>query len=121
VRTSTFSYFNGVNKFAVRLRVQQTASSPMWVRLRPLNTSIVSEAWFNISTGAIGSESWIGTPTITSLGGGWYRLNGSLDMTGVDVSGILAIEFGSANGVATILRNGENKIDIYDLRITRTS
>jgi hypothetical protein len=119
--SNNVTFYNGVNKFAVKLRVQQVSAAAMWARLTPGNVSVTGNASFNISAGTVGTEAWAGTPTIDSLGGGWYQIRGSLNMAGADLTGLFTVGIGDADNDGTIVRNGQNKMDYYDLRITRAS
>lgn len=116
--TNTLSFFNGINKFS--LKMKRVSGGP-WMRIRPQNVTIGSEAWFDLQNSAIGTEGWIGTPTIRSIGNSWLQLRGSLDMTGADVSGIFTLWMGDNNGDVIVSLNGTNVYHIHDLRITRVT
>jgi hypothetical protein len=119
VDMATLTFFNGVNRFRFKVKNSTKAAAAMWLRFAPVNTTIVSNAHFDITNGTVGTESWIGTPTITSLGSGWWQVDGSLDMTGADVAGAMRIQMGDADNDNTVLRNGTNTNLLHDLRITR--
>jgi hypothetical protein len=121
LNTTSFNFFSGVNRFRVKMKCSTSAAAAMWIRIRPINTSIVSATFFDITNGAVGTEAWIGTPTITSLGSGWFQIDGSLDMTGADVNGALNFDAGDANGDTSVVRNGTNVNLMYDLRVTRAT
>jgi len=55
--------------------VYAKAGTGSWLRLRALfiNNNTTDEAWFNLSTGALGTVQASVTATITSVGNGWYR------------------------------------------------
>ena len=55
--------------------VYAKAGTGSWLRIRALfiNNNTTDEAWFNLSTGALGTVQASVTATITSVGNGWYR------------------------------------------------
>ena len=55
--------------------VYAKAGTGNWLRLRALfiNNNTTDEAWFNLSTGTLGTVQASVTATITSVGNGWYR------------------------------------------------
>jgi hypothetical protein len=71
------------------LSVYAKAGTSTWLRL--FATSLSPYAWFNLSTGALGTVQSGATATITSVGNGWYRCtvssvsNGSLGIRLADV------------------------------------
>jgi hypothetical protein len=115
------TYFQGVNRFRLKVKNNGKAAAAMWLRINPASTTITSSGHFDITNGAVGTETWAGTPTITTLGNDWWQIDGSLDMTGADVSGSFDIRMGDADNDATVLRNGTNINAYYDIRITRTT
>jgi hypothetical protein len=44
-----------------------------WFRLRSFDGTSDKDVWFNLSTGQVGTTPAGATPSITSLGSGWYR------------------------------------------------
>jgi hypothetical protein len=113
-------YFQGVNRFRVKLKNTAKVAAAMWVRMAPVIVTITSSAHFDITNGAVGTESWIGTPTITSLGNGWWQIDGTLDMTGADVTGTMELRMGDADNDVTVVRSDNINL-VYDYRITRTT
>lgn len=119
IDASPITFYMGVNRFRAKMKVDVSVAAKMWARLIPINTTILSNAHFNLSDGAVGTESWIGTPTITALGGGWFEIDGTLDMTGADVAGGFSIQLGDINNDTTVVRSG-NKFSLYDFRVSHT-
>jgi hypothetical protein len=110
---NSLTYFAGVNRFRLKLKAVSSAAAKMWWRTSPASTTITGNTSFNLTDGTVGTEAWIGTPTLTSLGGGWYQMDGSLDMTGADVTGPFNGGMGDADN--------DGVVHLYDLRITRTT
>jgi hypothetical protein len=57
----------------VTLSIYAKANSLNWIWLRGVQNSANVRAWFNLSTGTIGTVETNGTANIESVGNGWYR------------------------------------------------
>jgi hypothetical protein len=55
------------------ISIYAKANSLNWVWLRGVQSSANVRAWFNLSTGTIGTVETNGTANIESVGNGWYR------------------------------------------------
>jgi hypothetical protein len=90
-----------------------------WVKLIPVSMTSLAFANFNASTGALGTETWVGTPGVFDVNG-WKMLSGVCDLTGADVTGTWSIQMAPTdNSTGTVVRNGTNIKDLYNIRFTR--
>ena len=91
--------------------VYAKAGTGSWLRLRALfiNNNTTDEAWFNLSTGALGTVQASVSATITSVGNGWYRcaLVGSTIST--NSASLLDVAVSNADNT----RNATNAQTIY--------
>ena len=55
------------------ISIYAKANSLNWIWLRGVQSSANVRAWFNLSTGTIGTVETNGTANIESIGNGWYR------------------------------------------------
>ena len=67
--SQTVSNTNGIYTFSLYAK----AGTATWLRLFASSTSPSAPAWFNLSTGVVGTVQGGATATITSVGDGWYR------------------------------------------------
>lgn len=78
--------------------------------------SAINYAWFNLSTGVVGSVSGTGvTATIQALGDGWYRC--ALTYTQVGTIGRIRIALTNANGVFSYQGDGTSGIYIWGAQL----
>ena len=116
---STVTFFNGVNK--VHATVKHSGGAA-WLRFAPASTTVVGNAHWNTSTGAIGtlSGAWTPTPVVFDIGSGWKMFSGTASMAGADVAGSFQYyKCGVDNNISSVTRNGTNIQDLYNIRITR--
>ena len=114
---SSATYFSGQVK--VHWTVKHVGGSA-FIKILPASMTTVAFVNFNASTGAIGTESWVGTPVTFDVPTGWKMFSGIIDMTGADVVGTWTISMCLTDNVTnTNTRNGSNIKDIYNLRFTR--
>jgi hypothetical protein len=114
---SSATYFSGAVK--VHLTVKHGGGS-QFIKLIPASMTATAFVNFNTSTGAIGTETFVGTPVAFDPASGWKMLSGVIDMTGADVIGTWNISMCLTDNVTnTNVRNGTNIKDIYNLRFTR--
>jgi hypothetical protein len=92
------------------------AGTAPWVRLGAVNiTSVTMSTWFNTATGAVGVAPGA---QVTSSGsdapitGGWRRVWTIFTM-GTDLTGNMQISLVSADGAATINRNGTQTLGVW--------
>jgi hypothetical protein len=103
----------------VHLTVKHQGGS-QFIKIVPASMTSVAFVNFNASTGAIGTETFVGTPVTYDVASGWKMLSGVIDMTGADVTGTWNISMGLTDNVLnTNVRNGTNIKDLYNLRFTR--
>jgi hypothetical protein len=111
------TYFSGQVK--VHLTVRHGGGS-QFIKITPTSMTTVAAVNFNASTGAIGTEAWVGTPVVYDVVTGWKMFSGVIDMTGADVVGTWTINICLTDNVTnTNVRNGTNIKDVYNLRFTR--
>jgi hypothetical protein len=115
------TFFNGVNKFHITVKHQGGAA-----HLRQIASGITvasATAWFNTSTGAIGTINaavWTPAPVVFDVGSGWKMLSGQGNLAGADVVGTWGLNKGVADNNLTIPSlDGTHIQDIYNIRITR--
>jgi len=91
-----------------------------WIKMLPSSMTSIAYVNWNTSTGAIGTETWVGTPVTFDVPTGWKMLSGIIDMTGADFTGAWTINMCLTDNVTnTGTRNGTNIKDLYNLRFTR--
>lgn len=79
-----------------------------FVEIALYDGTVNAKAWFNLSTGAVGTLSGGATASITSMGNGWYRCSATATMTAA--SGGFAIYSANADGVDTYTGDGASGI-----------
>jgi len=66
--------------------------------------------WFNLSTGAVGTENAGITGRIEDWGNGWYRCSISFQTDAADVAGNVYVGVADADGVTTATRDGNSTL-----------
>jgi hypothetical protein len=121
ITTTSSTFYSGVVKFRGKMKAISHTAAKAWVRFAVESMTGSGSAWFNLTDGAVGTETAVGTPTITSLGSSWYQLSASIDLTGSDIGGLFTIHMGDGDNDGTMTRDGNNSLALYDLRVTRAS
>jgi hypothetical protein len=96
------------------LSVYAKAGSRDFVYLRGVQSSINVIAWFNLSTGTVGTVQTNGTGKIESVGNGWYRC--SLTVANFQSPFELYVGLSNADNVTTYAGNGTGNILIQDFQ-----
>jgi hypothetical protein len=121
------TFFNGVNKFHFTYKQGGGAD---FARINTANLSVGSGTnTFQWSTGTNGAgNNWTGAtgtgggyaPFTIDMGAGWRMWSAACDCAGADLSGAFSWAKGMVNNVVgSILRNGTNITDLYNVRVTR--
>jgi hypothetical protein len=98
----------------VTLSVYAKAGTRNWVFLRGVQSSSNVRAWFNLSTGAIGTVEANGTAKIESVGNGWYRC--SLSIANFESGFEAYVGISSADNTPTYTGNGTGNILIQNFQ-----
>jgi len=98
----------------VTLSVYAKAGSRNFVYLRGVQSSTNVIAWFNLSTGTVGTVQTNGTAQIESVGNGWYRC--SLTVANFQSPFELYVGLSNADNLTTYAGNGTGNIFIQDFQ-----
>ena len=98
----------------VTLSVYAKAGTRNWVYLRGVQSSANVRAWFNLSTGAIGTVEANGTAKIESVGNGWYRC--SLTVANFQTGFESYIGVASADNASSYTGNGTGNVLIQNFQ-----
>lgn len=104
-------YHYGAGRYCVSAYVKPAGRN--WVLLRPHYGS-AANAWFNISTGTVGTVDSGVTANIWDVGNGWYRISHSFDFPSTPTYYQLMIETG--DGVTTYQGDGSSGVHIWGLQ-----
>jgi hypothetical protein len=85
-----------------------------WVRFHFETTSNTNLAWFNLSTGAVGTVS-LGSASIESMGSGWYRLS----ISGLTGGTSATVEFIAATGDNSHTRDNGKTAVLWGAQLNR--
>ena len=110
--TSNCVIFNGItitSGLEYTNSVYVKASGKTWTFIRGINDGV--GAWFNLSTGVVGSVQSGVTATITSIGSGWYRC--SVTQTSTSTTGRLVILIVDGDGSTAVTANGTDGLLIW--------
>jgi hypothetical protein len=111
------TYFSGPVKIHLTVRY---GGGSQWMKMLAVSMTSAAFVNWNNSTGAIGTETFTGTPVIFDVATGWKMLSGVADMTGADVVGTWNVTMELTDNVgSTNVRDGTNIKDLYNLRFTR--
>jgi hypothetical protein len=117
VATGAATFFSGQCKMHMTLK---HGGGAQWIKITPASMTGLGAVSFNSSTGAIGVETYVGTPVTFDVATGWKMFSGVVDMTGADVTGTFTLAMCLADNVTnTVVRNGGNIKDLWQWRITR--
>ena len=119
---------SGANRFIYQVTSGLVSGFYKWsIRVKAAEKNIVyidftgagtTQAFFNLSTGQVGSVAAGYAATITSLGNGWYECSGTNNTaTAYSFGGVYGVA--DANGSTTVTANGTDGIYIWgaDLRV----
>jgi hypothetical protein len=98
----------------VTLSVYAKAGTRNWVFLRGVQGGLNVRAWFNLSTGTIGTVEANGTAKIESVGNGWYRC--SLTVANFESGFEAYVAISSADTIASYTGNGTGNILIQNFQ-----
>lgn len=111
---NTLAFTIGVSPTVYRYSVYIKAGTTPWVQLAVANLGVLSiQAYFNTATGAVGSTAGIVAAGADAPINGWIRCWLTFVADVADTSGTGRILFASANGVATVLRNGTQTMNVW--------
>ena len=96
------------------LSVYAKAGTRNWIFLRGVQSSSNVRAWFNLSTGTIGTVEANGTAKIESVGNGWYRC--SLAVSNFQSGFEAYVGISSADNTPTYAGNGTGNILIQNFQ-----
>jgi hypothetical protein len=96
----------------VTISVYAKAGTRNWLFLRGVQASSNVRAWFNLSTGTIGTVETNGLAKIESIGNGWYRC--SLSLSNFESGFESYIGIASADNTASYAGNGTGNIFIQN-------
>lgn len=100
------------------ISIYAKANSLNWIWLRGVQSSANVRAWFNLSTGTIGTVETNGTANIESVGNGWYRCS----LTIANHQSGFEFYYGVANANATIKYVGSGQsIFVQDAQLVEGS
>jgi hypothetical protein len=120
--TNTFHFAlqnlpSAVTTIAYTASVYVKAAERTWCVLALGGTAFNSVAWFNLSTGTVGTQT--GSPssvTITDAGNGWWRLTITKTPASVGTANV-AINVSTGDGVASYAGDGTSGIFIYGAQL----
>jgi hypothetical protein len=90
------------------------AGTRNWLQLRISDGTNLHAAFFNLSTGAVGTVTASAVATITSIGNGWYRCSVTPPSAVLaSASGYMQYAFGSADNTPNYTGNGTGNMFIW--------
>lgn len=90
------------------------ANERSWVYLLDTNTAN-STAWFNVSTGTVGTVQASATATMQALGGGWYRC--SVQFTSASTTCGVRLGIANADNTASYAGDGSSSVYVWGAQL----
>lgn len=96
------------------------AAERSWIQLAE-GTGTTAGAYFNLTTGVVGTVSGTGSPTasIQSVGGGWYRC--TLSWNAIGVAARLRAYMATGDGTASYTGDGTSGIYVSDFQLSNSA
>jgi len=120
--SNTHRLFGSITTTAIpyTLSVYMKAGERNWAYLRlDRSGGTTAVAWFNLSTGAVGTVQTGLTASIQSVGNGWYRCSATIDAA-VAGAGNPLIGVTTANGTESYTGDGNSGIYIYGAQLSNS-
>ena len=100
------------------LTIFAKAGTRNWLQLRITDGTNLHAAFFNLSTGAVGTVTASAVATITSIGNGWYRCSVTPPSAVLaSASGYMQYAFGSADNTPNYTGNGTGNMFIWGAQL----
>jgi hypothetical protein len=100
------------------LTIFAKAGTRNWLQLRIYDGTNLHAAFFNLSTGAVGTVTASAVATITSIGNGWYRCSVTPPSAVLaSASGYMQYAFGSADNTPNYTGNGTGNMFIWGAQL----
>jgi hypothetical protein len=94
------------------------AAERTWVFLNLNNPGVADfRTWFNLSTGAVGTNASGTTASITSVGNGWYRLSVTRTSAAGQTSTVASIGLATADNVSSYTGDGYSGVFIWGAQL----